>query len=49
MRDGGRQKSEAKVELSWKWEVGSRKTLLRFEWDFISGFYSKDLKYKAKI
>ena len=45
MRDGGSRK----LRGSWKWEVGGRKTLLRFEWDFISGFYLKDLKYKAKI
>ena len=45
MSEGGSQKSE----LGWKWEVGTRKTLLRFELDFISGFYLKDLKYKAKI
>ena len=43
MRDGGSRK------LRWKLEMGSRKTLLRFEWEFISGFYLKDLKYKAKI
>ena len=50
MGDGGSQKSEAKVEVgNGKSEVGSRKTLLRFEWEFISGFYLKDLKYKAKI
>ena len=45
-----RRKSEAKVEVgNGKSEVGGRKTLLRFEWDFISGSYLKDLKYKAKI